>query len=130
MNAHLPDDVITALKCWAAAKPEIARLHVFGSRVRGINKDGGPVRPDSDLDIGIELAPTIENKTDFWMHDTVAWRRDLAALIPYPVHLELLDEHSDNNRRYLDQGGVLVFERDDADAVEDARCGSKTYWLE
>ena len=43
----------------ALGKPEIAHLFFFGSRVRGITRYGGPVRPDSDLDIAIEPDPVL-----------------------------------------------------------------------
>ena len=46
----------------AAQEPAVLEVYLFGSRVRGRNKDGGPVRDDSDLDIGMrtDLPPLDE----------------------------------------------------------------------
>lgn len=112
MSVYLPSFVVVRLRSWAAKQPEIGRLYVFGSRVRGIDKDGGPVRPDSDLDIAIELTAAVENPTSFWMHDIAPWREELGRLIPYRLHLELLDSETVSNRKHVDESGVLVFDRD------------------
>jgi predicted nucleotidyltransferase len=69
MKAAIEQDELTPLAElaaivaeWASREPEIARVFLFASRVRGRTKDCGPVRPgfgpeSSDLDVAIELVP-------------------------------------------------------------------------
>src|ERR1051325_2370358 len=92
---YLPARVVLAIRSWAREQPDVARVYVFGSRVRGINKDGGPVLPTSDLDIAIELVSYIASPIQFWMETKGSWTRALEASVPFPVHLELLDRLSE-----------------------------------
>ena len=47
MHRDLPTDVVNTLRAWAAAQPEILRLYIFGSRVRGI---GGGLEPEEEVE--------------------------------------------------------------------------------
>ena len=100
-----------ALKAWAAAKPKIWRLYVFGSRVAGINKNGMPVRNDSDLDIAVVLSPGIHDQTLYWMFDAKSWRAELATFLPYPLQLELMQSDDADLQRYVENTGVLLLDR-------------------
>jgi predicted nucleotidyltransferase len=66
---------------WARQKPLIKRVFVFGSRVRGDH------RPDSDIDIAVELDPNHFQGVDesgglaTWMFETEAWKDELHRLL-------------------------------------------------
>ena len=111
MNRHLPANVVSDLKTWASAQPEIARMYAFGRRVRGWTKLGCCVRPDSDIDLAVALGRSVEDAALFWMDETHQWRRDLAGLVPYVVDLHLLDAASKTIQQYVDHSGVMIFSR-------------------
>lgn len=73
---------------WAEQRLLMKRVWLFGSRVRE------DFRPDSDLDVAIELDVTAEDESDqsgnmaLWMFDKNGWREELQALSPYEIHLE------------------------------------------
>ncbi|HVO02011.1 MAG TPA: nucleotidyltransferase domain-containing protein, partial [Candidatus Cybelea sp.] len=52
MSAEL-EGAKTAIVAWATGHPEILKISLFGSRIRGTDKHGCPVRRNSDLDIAI-----------------------------------------------------------------------------
>lgn len=76
-----------ALRAWAARKPRIRRVSLFGSRVKGTH------RADSDLDIAIELEPGEDSNATLtvWMHESDAWKEELAALFLFPIDLQWHD---------------------------------------
>lgn len=69
------------LKAWAARTLQVEYLAVFGSRVRG------DYRPDSDLDIAIEVVGEGgEIATFMFGHDH--WKAEIEKLLGFaPVHL-------------------------------------------
>lgn len=73
---------------WARGKPLVKRVYLFGSRVRGDN------RPESDIDIAVELDPSAFRGADesgglaTWMFEAQAWREELKQLIPMKIQLE------------------------------------------
>lgn len=76
---------------WARTKPLVKRVLIFGSRARGDH------RPDSDLDVAIELDPSAISGTDgsgswaTWMFETEGWKEELQSLVPFEVDLQQLD---------------------------------------
>lgn len=78
------------LQKWAISKPLVARVWLFGSRVSGTQ------RPDSDLDIAIELDMSARRGMDetggmvTWMFETSEWESELSALLPFKIHLQQL----------------------------------------
>jgi predicted nucleotidyltransferase len=87
--ANLPERkmVVRALQKWADKYPVIIRVLVYGSRARGEQ------RPDSDIDIAVELKSNREDETPFviWMHEASVWREELQPLVPWRLHLEWHD---------------------------------------
>lgn len=63
------------LLAWALSKPFVTRLWVFGSRARGTH------RPDSDLDVAIEIISRRPHETapGLWMFEKVSWKADLQS---------------------------------------------------
>lgn len=92
------------LREWAAKKPLINKIFLYGSRIAGNNK------PDSDLDIAIELDPKEfqdEDKSDgtaTWIEVADGWKEELEGILDYAIHLEKLDTNSPTV-----QAGILVF---------------------
>jgi predicted nucleotidyltransferase len=118
VHRDLPTDVVNTLRAWAAAQPEILRLYIFGSRVRGIGKNGAPPRPDSDLDIAIELSSDVPNAAFHWLENAGEWRADLSTLIPYPIDLDLLERNAPGIRTYVEVDGSLIFDRSTEKSVQ------------
>ena len=95
------DDLIVIVARWAKEQPEIARVLLFGSRVRGRTKDGEALRPGygpgcSDLDVAVELIDdpsrqALERRVNV-LH---RWRPALQATLPVRAQLEVLDHENE-----------------------------------
>jgi predicted nucleotidyltransferase len=76
-----------ALAIWAASKHEISELWIFGSRARGDHRN------DSDLDAAVILSYAHEGESlGVWMFEQENWCRELAALIPIKIDLQIGDK--------------------------------------
>lgn len=81
-------EVAKVISNWASGKSLVKRVHIFGSRVRRDH------RPDSDIDIAVELDLEALEGTDesgglaTWMFETKGWKEELECLIPLKVQLE------------------------------------------
>ncbi len=75
------------LQHWAEGQPLVRRVWLFGSRVRG------EYRPDSDLDVAVELDLDVAvdecRGMTHWIEHAASWERHLAHLLRVPVDLEL-----------------------------------------
>lgn len=84
----MADDVlerdIEAIRSWAAGKPIIIRVWIFGSRVRGTHC------PDSDLDVAVEhdVLPGDENAFTTGFFERRNWEADLQTRTRLKIHLE------------------------------------------
>lgn len=101
-----------SLSTWAVEKPLINRLWLFGSRVREEH------RPDSDLDIAIELdvsaAKGLDDSGGFaiWMFDTKSWKPELELLLLEVIDLQRYKMGETNIiQAGLDQSSILVYEK-------------------
>lgn len=103
-------DLIASLKTWADRHPEITRVIVYGSRARGDH------RPDSDLDIAIEIEKTGWDESPFtiWMTSAEAWRRELAPLLPWTLDLQWHDRDGETETvsSKIQRGHFIAHERD------------------
>ena len=72
-------NVDDALAEWAASRPEVLALFVFGSRARG------DARPDSDLDVAVELDDSHESQLTVLVTNRAQWQRELSALTGFVV---------------------------------------------
>jgi len=102
-------EVTDAIARWAATNPYIRRVWVYGSRAKGTH------RPDSDIDIAVELEPVADSEEALtvWMAHAGAWRWQLQSGISPKVDLEWFDP--DGTTRVveagLDEAKVLIYER-------------------
>jgi len=82
------DKIQEILTKWGKQKPLVKIIYIFGSRARGDH------RPDSDLDIALELdnneVPSGDESGGIatWMFEAEEWRKELAELIPLEIQLE------------------------------------------
>ena len=73
---QFPRDVLAQ---WAAQHPEILALYVFGSRANG------SARPDSDLDLAVELDDSRETELTVLVSNSSHWQTVLGDLTGYKV---------------------------------------------
>jgi len=69
--------VVQPLVCWAAAKPFVRKLWLFGSWVKGNHNS------NSDVDIAIEIDPINgdEGALASWVEHAQHWKAELQAVI-------------------------------------------------
>ena len=82
------NEIKKILRKWAASKPLVARVSVFGSSARE------DYRADSDIDIAVRLDLSAVQGVDdsgglsTFMHEKRAWEEKLKALLPFEIDLE------------------------------------------
>lgn len=72
------------VQTWAATQPEITKVWLYGSRVRGTH------RPDSDLDVAVQVRGdhTVDEQFAIWMQIGGALQDELNNLLPMTVQVE------------------------------------------
>jgi predicted nucleotidyltransferase len=81
------EDWSSVLTLWARAKPQIAEVWLYGSRIRGSFRD------DSDLDVAIVMSgKSKEARYGNWVALADSWEKELKALLPVAVDLDIGDE--------------------------------------
>lgn len=105
-------EIHALLTVWAAKKPLTGRLWLFGSRVREQH------RPDSDVDVAIELDMSAVKGVDesggmaTWAFDAKPWKPELEDLLSLIVDLQ---RYKAGETRIvqagLDQSSILVYEK-------------------
>lgn len=97
---------LDAIRTWANAEPQIAAVYLFGSRLRHDFRD------DSDLDLAILLSrePDFDPARPFWRCNHNRVERELAALVPVQVHLNVLHlTEWDDTTHYVRETGLAIF---------------------
>ena len=104
MNEQLLPMVPVVAK-WAAATRNVRRVWLYGSRVRGTP------RPDSDLDVCVEIDPLMtEQEKAESQRQQKAWRSELSMLCGLNVHLE--PYATEQQKGFIAKEGRLVYERE------------------
>jgi predicted nucleotidyltransferase len=81
-------------------------INIYGSRIKG------NYRPDSDLDIAVEIIPDYGSDIlSTWIEFSDIWEIELQELLPYKVDLQLLDKDSPTIQKGVDDSSVLVYVR-------------------
>ena len=99
---------IPKFAAWAQAKPQVRRAWVYGSRLRGTQRD------ESDLDLALEMEPleTTDEPWGNWIAESDAWRQELSDLSQLKVQLEWYGgEETPRVLRFISCCSMLVFER-------------------
>jgi predicted nucleotidyltransferase len=114
LNSSIMDpEIERILREWVLSKSFIVRLWVFGSRATGRH------RPDSDLDIAIQIVGNgRENPYTMFFFDSELWRVDLQSRISLKVHLchydlgcdPELHESEGNILKSVQAGSVLIYD--------------------
>jgi predicted nucleotidyltransferase len=104
------DDIAAILRAYSAERPSVLRTYIYGSRI-----SGNP-RPDSDVDIAMELDPAFRpadwNVMVDWLTEHEKFRQELQELISLPVHhthfyTGMMTDYVEESAR----AGLLVYER-------------------
>ena len=97
------------LVSWAQITPCIRRMWLFGSRVKGTH------RPDSDLDVAIEIDAHGNDETPFdsWIGEAATWKAQLQPRVGVALDLEWFDPHGSTPRvqTALAESAILIYER-------------------
>lgn len=112
------------LSDWAQRMDFVERVWVYGSRVPGSRR---PARPDSDLDVAIDLRSTIRQSgyaRFLCEHDS--WGIELSGVLPFRVHVthynDLVDPdlpvEEGNVKKEVDRYGYLVYQKAIADTAK------------
>jgi len=104
--------IVEEFQAWATNNPLVLRIWLFGSRTRE------DYRPDSDLDVAVELDPSMFTGADesggiaTWAFETKGWKEELQSLSPYNIQLEqYLPEQTPRIKKALDRSSRLIYEK-------------------
>ncbi len=106
--------VVSYIKAEAKAFPQIAKLWVFGSRLKRTNE------PDSDLDIAIELIKVPKELRNLYGDDFGYWMASrekisvkFRTVCPWPLDLQWYagDTLTGNLHEYLRECSELIYEK-------------------
>jgi predicted nucleotidyltransferase len=105
----IENNVADSIAVWAAENPEVRRVWVFGSRAKGTH------RPDSDIDIAVELEPVGDSEETLvrWIAHSTQWEAQLQSRIAAKIDLEWFDPDGSTRRvqAALSEGKGLMYER-------------------
>ncbi len=103
------EDAAKFVAAWASEKPQIAKVHFYGSLVKKTHRE------DSDLDVAVALVENLDESGGLatWMHYSDQWSQELNKAIPYEVQLEWDDgDGTQIIKKGLVEGGRLVYEKE------------------
>ncbi len=103
------EDAIRILVAWAASEPLIQRVFIYGSRVRGRSMTGGPIRPDSDLDIAVEPDAPADERLGTYIVEAAGWESTLAKLLPWCPHLDFYGAEAAVVCKAVAEAGGLIY---------------------
>jgi predicted nucleotidyltransferase len=104
------DDITVRLKAWAPTKPNILKIYLYGSRVRGNHKK------DSDLDIAIMITKNPNDTSElatWWGGLEEEFTQDIEIMTELKIDLELYsnEQITANIHEYLKNDSRLVYEK-------------------
>lgn len=77
--------MIPYIQDWARFQPNIRRVWIYGSRLRGLQSEG------SDLNVALEVDPLVGDQEQTLLRESALpkWSLQIQEVSPYPVHMEL-----------------------------------------
>lgn len=101
--------LVIVLRDWAAENPFVRRLWVFGSRLRGNQRD------DSDIDVALEIDPIGNDEIPLtsWISSSDRWREELQPKLPHQLDLQFYDSTDQKSHvvQYINCCSALIYER-------------------
>ena len=101
--ATLDSTLVSKLAAWAASKPTIQALHIFGSYAKGT------ATPSSDLDLAFDFIESVDDSLAELIMNANAWKAEVTTLTGIPVK----DVYLTNSHVVINS--VIVFRRDPND---------------
>ncbi len=105
---EIPTQWIEAIRAWAERNENILQVYLFGSRVRGDNRN------DSDLDIAVLIASSRSNTAlGRWVALADSWAAELQEKLPIQIDLQLGNTELSTSvvAPAVSDHGLLIFER-------------------
>ena len=95
---------------WASGHPQIVSIYAFGSRVTGLSRQGGGVRPDSDLDLAIAVqGHSASNALSEFFSYRKQWADEIGLLLNIVVEINYLGPEAGHVMRYVREGGQHIY---------------------
>lgn len=102
------DDMAAAVAKWAGTQPLVRKAYLFGSRVRGTH------RPDSDLDVAVEVFALPGDSSPFttWTGEAQRLKASIAGVVPVVIDLDWYGDEVETPRIHaaLEQSSVMVYD--------------------
>lgn len=98
------DELRAIVVRWAGVVPKVRAVLLFGSHARG------EAKPESDVDLAVELDADGSYGLATWICDSDEWRDALASRLP-TVDLQLSSPHDDIVRPAVQREGILLYRR-------------------
>jgi len=102
------DDMAAAVAKWAGTQPLVRKAYLFGSRVRGTH------RPDSDLDVAVEIVtlPCDDGPFTTWTCEAQRLKTSIAGVVHVAIDLEWYGDEVETPRIHaaLKQSSVVVYD--------------------
>lgn len=113
------DEWVDVIASWAAQQPEITRVALYGSRITGqSHSTGQPCRPESDLDVAIEVTSTVNSfgvescdALENWIFCQKRWREQLQEQLPIAVDLRPIWHDDGATGPAVIEHGIEIFRR-------------------
>ena len=102
------DEMAAAVAEWAGTQPLVRKAYLFGSRVRGTH------RPDSDLDVAVEIFTLPGDSSPFttWTGEAQRLKASIAGVVPTAIDLDWYGDEVETPRIHaaLEQSSVVVYD--------------------
>lgn len=102
------DDMVAAVANWARSEPLVSKAYLFGSRVRGEHK------PDSDLDVAIEIFTLDGDSAPFttWTGEAGRLKASIAGIVPVIIDLDWYggEVETPHIHRALERSSIVVYD--------------------
>lgn len=97
-----------AVANWASSEPLIRKAYLFGSRVRGAHK------PDSDLDVAVEIFTLQGDSNPFttWTSEAQRLKASITGVVPVTIDLDWYGGEAETPciHQALEQSNVVVYD--------------------
>ena len=111
------DDMAAAVAKWASTQPVVRKVYLFGSRVRGTH------RPDSDLDVAVEVFTLPGDSSPFttWTGEAQRLKVSIAGIVPVNIDLNWYGGAVETARIHagLEASSIVIYHGKIAEDLQD-----------